>query len=251
MPAAPPFEPNISEHDGVRYLHFGTPWVQGAMRLDKPNVLEVEYVRRMMAWLLWRERGHMAEGHAVQLGLGAASLTRFCRQVLKMRTTAVELNPLVTMAARMWFRLPANDARLTVCEADACAWVADPANLQSADVLNVDLYDHDAAAPVLDDAAFYANCHRVLAHGGLMTVNLFGRHASFEESAAHIAAAFGRDQVWTMRPTREGNTVVVAARGVQVPSREELTARADAIEKRWQLPARKWLRMVRPYAARA
>ena len=26
----------ISEHDGVRYLHLGTPWVQGAMRLKKP-----------------------------------------------------------------------------------------------------------------------------------------------------------------------------------------------------------------------
>ena len=31
----------------------------------------------------------------MQLGLGAAAITRFCHQVLRMRTTAVELNPAV------------------------------------------------------------------------------------------------------------------------------------------------------------
>ena len=39
----------ISEADGVRYLHLGTDWVQGAMRLRKPHAIELEYVRRMMA----------------------------------------------------------------------------------------------------------------------------------------------------------------------------------------------------------
>jgi hypothetical protein len=92
----------------------------------------------------------------------------------------------------------------------------------------------------------------VLDDGGLFSVNLFGRDSSFETSIARIAAAFGPDQVWSLRPTREGNTVVVAGRGVVVPSREELTARAAAIETRFLalgLPARKWLRMVRPYVA--
>ncbi|MEP7100976.1 MAG: spermidine synthase, partial [Burkholderiales bacterium] len=30
----------ISEADGVRYLHLGTPWVQGAMRIRKSLALE-------------------------------------------------------------------------------------------------------------------------------------------------------------------------------------------------------------------
>jgi spermidine synthase len=238
----------IAEHDGVRTLHLGeTPWVQGAMKLSAPRVLVLEYVQRMMAWMLWRPSAELAQGHAVQLGLGAGSITRFCHSVLRMeRVTAVELNPAVIAACRHGFRLPANDARLSVLEADAMAWVADPAHLQTADVLNVDLYDHEAAAPVLDSAAFYAQCRGVLAHGGLMTVNLFGRASSFSTSAARIGAAFGRDQVWCLRPTREGNTVVVAARGVAVPGREELAARAATIERAVGLPARKWLRMVRP-----
>ena len=236
----------MSEQDGVRYLHLGTPWVQGAMRIRKPQAIELEYVQRMMAWMLWRPTAELAHGHAVQLGLGAASITRFTHKAMRMRTTVVEINPTVIAACRLWFHLADDDARLQVLEADAGRWVGDPAHLQTADVLSVDLYDHEAAAPVLDDDAFYRGCRDVLVHGGLMAVNLFGRDASFATSAARIAAAFGRDQVWSLRPTREGNTVVVAGRGVTVPDRDTLVARADNIEARFGLPARKWLRMVRP-----
>jgi spermidine synthase len=239
----------IAEHDGLRTLHLGdTPWVQGAMLVGEPRRIVLEYVQRMMAWMLWRDSAEVARGHAVQFGLGAGAITRFCHQVLRMdRVTAVELNPAVVAACRHGFRLPADDGRLSVLECDAQAWVDDPVHLQVAQVLNVDLYDHEAAAPVLDSAAFYTSCRGALAHGGVMSVNLFGRAASFERSAAHIAAAFGRDQVWSLRPTREGNTVVVATRGVLVPARDVLSARAANIERRYGLPAGKWLRMVRPY----
>lgn len=235
----------ISEFEGVRYLHLGTPWVQGAMRVRKPHALELEYVQRMMVWLLFRNPAYVSKAHAVQLGLGAASITRFCHRNLRMKTTAVELNPTVITACRMWFHLPADDKKLTVLNEDAADYVADPAHIGTADVLNVDLYDHDAASPVLDDQAFYDACHRLLADEGVMTVNLFGRDASFERSAARIAQAFGADFVRSLRPTKEGNTVVVALKGMPVPDRDTLAARAETIETRTALPARKWLRMMR------
>jgi spermidine synthase len=243
MPLAPA---TISEADGVRYLHLGTPWVQGAMRIRQSLALELEYVQRMMAWMLWRPADALTRGHAVQLGLGAAATTRFCHSSLRMRTTAVELNPSVIDACRLWFRLPADSARFQVLEMNAGDYVADAAHTGSASVLCVDLYDHDAASPVLDDAAFYRDCHRLLDDGGVMTVNLFGRDASFERSAARIAAAFGSDQVWSLRPTREGNTIVVAAKGLALPDRATLALRADNIAHRFKLPAAKWLRLIRP-----
>lgn len=236
----------MSEHDGVRYLHLGSIWVQGAMRLDDPKAIELEYVRRMMAWMLWRPSEDLARGHAVQLGLGAGAITRFTRGAMKMRTTAVEINPQVIAANRAWFRLPRDDAKFGVVMTDARAWVDDDANLGTVDVLCVDLYDHDAARPVLDDEPFYAGCRRVLADGGVMSVNLFGRKTSFAASARRIAAAFGFDQVWRLEPTREGNTVVIAARGVVVPDRDTLQQRAATIERSYGLPASRWLHMVRP-----
>jgi spermidine synthase len=240
----------ISEQDGVRFLHLDTPWVQGAMLIREPRVIVLEYVQRMMAWMLWRPSSEVATGHAVQLGLGAASITRFCHSVLRMpRVTAVELNRAVISACYHGFKLPANDERLSVIEADAADWVAEPSHRRTVQVLSVDLYDHEAAAPVLDSDGFYTQCRDVLAPGGVMSVNLFGRASSFAASAARIASAFGRDQVWSLTPTREGNTVVIATRGVEVPGREELLARAAVIERECGLPARKWLKMVRPYKA--
>jgi spermidine synthase len=238
----------ISEADGVRYLHLGTPWVQGAMRIRKSLALELEYIQRMMAWMLLRSTDELTHGHAVQLGLGAAAITRFCHSTLRMRCTAVELNPSVIDACRLWFHLPADSSRFNVLEMNASDFVADASRIESVEALCVDLYDHDAASPVLDSADFYRDCHRVLADGGVMSVNLFGRDASFERSAARIAAAFGEAQVLSLRPTKEGNTVVVALKHSPLPDRATLAARADNIERRFKLPAKKWLRMIRPLA---
>lgn len=242
-------EVNFSEWGQVRYLHFGSEWVQGSMRLDAPFEIELEYVQRMMAWLLFVEPASVAGRHAMQLGLGAASLTKFCRRRLRMRTTAIELNPQVVAACRAWFKLPADDAQLQVVVADAANEVRKREWLGTVDALQVDLYDDDAAAPVLDSADFYADCRQLLAEDGCMTVNLFGRCASFEQSLEKIAAAFGQDAVWAFKPTREGNTVVLAQRTPQRPRREHLVDRAQAIQSRWGLTALKWLRVFKPVSS--
>jgi spermidine synthase len=236
----------LSEFDGVRYLHLGdTPWVQGAMRMRKPQTLELDYVQRMMAWLLLKPPATWTQGHAVQLGLGAAALTRFSHAVLRWRSTAVELNPQVVAACRQWFHLPPNDERLNVVVADARVWVEDTLNWDSADVLQVDLYDHEAAGPVLDDEDFYRACHAVLTEGGVMAVNLFGRSAKFMKSARRIEAVFGVGQVWKISPTAEGNAIVLAGKGVDWPERDELLRRAEAVRERFQLPAPPWVRLMR------
>ena len=68
-------EVTISDYDGIRYLHLGTPWVQGSMRLKDPYMLDLEYVQRMVAWLLFTPADEdLTALHAVQLGLGAAAL---------------------------------------------------------------------------------------------------------------------------------------------------------------------------------
>ena len=240
----------LSELDGVRYLHLGTIWIQGAMRIKQPQQVELDYVQRMLASLLWLPTETLGAGQAVQLGLGAGAITRFTAGALRMATTAVEINPDVVRANAIWFALP---PQVEVVRGDAADWLAQAAP-RSVRLLHVDLYDHEAAAPVLDDQAFYTACRAVLEEGGVMSVNLFGRHASFCESTRRIAAAFGADQVWSLRPTREGNTVVVAGRAVVVPGRDALSARAAVLQARFGalgLPARKWLRMVRPYTAAA
>jgi spermidine synthase len=234
----------ISEMDGLRYLHLETPWVQGAMRIRKPLKLELDYIQRMMAWLLLREPDTWAQTRTLQLGLGAAAITKYCHSVLKVPTTTVELNPKVVAACRAWFHLPEDDERLSVILQDAERFVNDDAHIASFDAMCVDLYDHDAASPVLDDEDFYRACWRVLDDGGVMSVNLFGRDASFERSANRIRAAFGEGCVAMLKPTREGNTIVLAWKGFELPEREVLAQRADTLQARWELPAAKWVKLL-------
>jgi len=249
MAAEPPLpQVNFSEDGEVRYLHLGSEWVQGSMWLDKPYEIELDYVRRMMAWLLFVEDlNEVPQMHAMQLGLGAASLTKFCFKKLETLTTAVEINPDVVAVCRHWFKLPANNAKLNVVLGDAAHVLKQPEWRRSVDALQVDLYDHEAAGPVLDSADFYASCRDVLSENGVMTVNLFGRHASFNVSMQNMAQVFGEDAIWAFTPTREGNCVVLAQARAHQPERLDLLARAQAIEARYKLPCVKWLKMLKPW----
>jgi spermidine synthase len=240
---------NMSEHGKVRYLHLGTEWVQGSMDTSKPYGIELEYVQRMQAWLLFVPSQAVPDLHAMQLGLGAAALTKNCHKVLGMRTTAIELNPQVVAACRTWFKLGNDDERLSVVLGDAAEVAAHPHWRGQVDALHVDLYDHEAAAPVLDDADFYANCRQLLTPNGCMLVNLFGRASSYERSLGHISQAFGADAVWAFKPTKEGNTVVLAQRNPSRPERDLLQARAEQIETQWGLPALLWLKVLKPVQA--
>ncbi len=216
------------------------------MSIDAPQVLVHQYIQRMMAWLLFVEPASVPGRQAMQLGLGAGSLTKFCHKVLRMRTVAVEINPKVLVACRGWFKLPADNARMQVILADAAREIRDPKWWGTVDALQIDLYDHDAAAPVLDSKAFYTDCRRLLTEDGCLTVNLFGRASSYDSSVEKIAAVFGRDAVWPFKATREGNTVVLAQRTATRPKRAALVDRAEDIENRWGLPAAQWVRVLKP-----
>ena len=242
-------EVSVSDDGEVRHLHLGTPWIQGSMRVAEPFEIELQYVQRMMAWLLFVEPASVTKRHAMQLGLGAGAITKFCYKKLRLCTTAIELNPQVLAVCRHWFKLPPDGPKLRVVLADAAQEIRNPMWLGTVDGLCVDLYDDNAAAPVLDSAEFYADCRALLSEGGCMTVNLFGRGSSFSESVEKLAAVFGEDALWAFKPTREGNTVVLAQRTPSRFKRGELAARCADIQERWGIPTAKWVRGFKPLAA--
>ncbi len=235
-------EVTTSEGGGVRHLHLGSPWVQGSMRIKKPFDIELEYVQRMMAWLLFMPPESVASRHAMQLGLGAGALTKFCHHHLRMTTTAIELNPQVVAACRLWFKMPPDDQRLSVILGDAAEVAASDHWAGQIDALQVDLYDEEAAAPLLDDQGFYADCRHLLTDDGVLTLNVFGNQSSEGESIDRLLATFGAGCVWRFAPTREGNVVLLATRSPLALARETLAQRADDIAKRWPLPAQRWLK---------
>jgi spermidine synthase len=237
----PKFAPiTMSEQDGVRYLHFGTEWVQGAMRIRKPDWPELEYAQQMMAWMLFIN----APQAIAQLGLGAATLTKFCyRQFPDASVTAVELNESVIGVCASVFKLPPDDERLRVLAMDAMDFVLDDANHDAYDVLQCDLYDATARGPVLDTPEFYTACNACLRDGGMMTVNLFGDHPSFNKNLKAMRFAFGH--VICLPEVHEGNVVALCFKdrpdaAALDPAR--LAARAAAIVAATKLPAKSWVK---------
>lgn len=231
---SPPID--ISEHKGVRTLHFGSEWVQGAMRIRRPFDLELAYTREMMAGLLLRADPQWPRS-ALVIGLGAGSLVRFCRHYLPAcRLQVVEIEPRVVAAARQFFALPAEDAHLSIAIADAADYIL--THGRHYDCILLDGYDAQARAGALDTLPFHQACRSRLTEQGLMAVNLFGRSRGYRASLERLIAAFD-DRVLALPPCDSGNVVAFAAEGAPIhASLAELIQRAEALGARTGLDLR-------------
>ena len=197
------FDPvEVSEKGGVRFLHLGSTAVQSAMRIRDPYGLELEYTRAVMAFLLFQE----APADIALIGLGGGSLAKFIhRHLPECRLTAVEINPEVIAAARGYFLLPPDDARLQVLEGDGAAFVR--SHPESRDALIVDAYDAKRIVEDLASPDFYRACHAHLRPGGVAAFNLWGSDAQFETYHSRIASAFG-GQVLILPAEKKSNIIV-------------------------------------------
>jgi spermidine synthase len=214
----------ISEKSGVRYLHFSSNWIQGAMRIRQPNALELLYTREMMAGLLLREPPWPR--NALLIGLGAGSLTKFIyHHVPDTRITVVEIEPQVEIVARLHFRLPEDPQRLRIVITDGADYMRD--GDKPFDYILVDGFDENARAGVLDTLPFYQACRSRLSAEGLLAINLLGRERGFQASADRIATAFdGRSLVFPSSDS--GNNIAFATGGDPVDlSTEDLLERAN------------------------
>ncbi|MFN3984238.1 MAG: fused MFS/spermidine synthase [Rhodocyclaceae bacterium] len=221
---------DISEEAGVRYLHFGSEWIQGAMRLRKPDALELAYTREMMAGLLLRGDETWPR-NALLIGLGAASLTRFIhRHCPQTRIEVVEIEPRVVAAAQQFFRLPETGPLLQIHVGDGAEYVL--AGDRCYDYILVDGFDRNARAGALDTLPFYQAVRARLSERGLMSVNLFGRSRGFRRSLERIIQAFD-DRALAFPSCDSGNVVAFGAGGE--PLRITLSAlreRARALKAR-------------------
>ncbi len=203
----------VSEAQGVRYLHFGSHLVQGAMRIARPFSLELEYTREMMLPLLLHA-GDAWPRSVLQVGLGSASFTRFLhRHRPAAKVTVVELLPEVVSAARQFFKLPEESAHLRIEIADAHDWLA--RSTRRFDLILVDGFDAEGRAGMLESLPFYLNARSRLSSGGMLSANLLTRHRSVAPVVARLREAFD-GQVLVLPPCGAGNTVAVASNGREI-----------------------------------
>lgn len=221
---------DIREEAGVRTLHFGSDWIQGAMRIARPWNLELDYTKEMMASLLLRDEGRFPRS-VLLIGLGAASITKFLyRNFPLAKITVVEIEPNVVAAARHFFKLPNDPLRLNIVVADGVDYVIN--STKTWDLIMIDGFDADARAGALDTTPFYQAVRAHLTNNGIMAVNLLGRSKGFEESVARISTAF-EGRAMAFPSCDSGNTIAFAASGEPVQiALGDLKEQASALKEK-------------------
>ena len=229
----------FSESGGIRYLHFGTDLIQGAMRIRDPDEIYLEYNQQMMAWLLFLETKPGMK--VAQLGLGTGALTKFqYRHCPAVKTTVVELNPAVIVAAKSMFFTPDDDRKLETLQADAKAFVKLKKNKNQFDAVQVDLYDAICDGPAASSLEFYQGCYDILKSPGVMTVNLFSRHKSFDINLKNICEAFN-NRVLLFPESHDCNVVAIAFKGPALEVQwNDVKKRAKLIADKTGLPTSGW-----------
>lgn len=222
------FSIDISEEAGVRYLHFGSNWIQGAMRIARPWHLELDYTKEMMASLLMRDDSHFPR-RVLLIGLGAASLTKFLyRNFPLAKLTVVEIEPRVVAAARQFFKLPDDPLRLNIVIADGAQFIAE--NDKTYDLILVDGFDEDARPGELDTLPFYQMCRARLNDNGILAVNLLGRSRGYATSLNRLREAFDT-RALAFPSCDSGNVIALAATGSPIRiGLDDLKEQAEAFK---------------------
>ena len=184
----------VYEEEGVRYLQFGAHWIQGAMRINRPWALELEYARDMMLPLLLRNSAWPRS--VLTIGLGAGSITKFLyRYVSAAKLEVVEIDPEVLLTAWTFFRLPAESDRLRIEIGDGYEYVANTRSRY--DLILLDGFD----------------------------TNLVSRRGRPKDSIGRISRVF--DGRVLVLPPNEANTIAIAAVGARIAaSADQLRASA-------------------------
>ncbi len=204
MADAPP--PYVREELDARSLHFSMAAIQSRMQIRRPDVLELEYTRLMMGWLMFRPQAR----RLAMIGLGGGSIAKFCYRHLPRTTlTAVEIDPQV-IALRELFQVPRDDPRLRVIEDDGARFVAQTG--ARFDVLMIDAFDAEGMPAALGTQRFYDDCADVLQPDGLLVANLHASHPHRSLYVERIRRSFGAEPLQVL--DHDGsNCVVFAAHG--------------------------------------
>lgn len=204
----------ISEEKGVRQLHFGSDWVQGAMRISRPYALELEYTREMMVPLLFNPDPQWPR-NALFIGLGVGALPKFLHKHRpNCKITVVEISNAVVTAAQMHFKLPAFSPSFQIVVNCGADYMVDAvaSGTRKFDLIMVDGFDAKAKVGPLNSTAFYLNCKALLSAQGYLVSNLLSNQKDSTQSKQRLQDAFDGHAV-ALPPCASGNVIAVAHHG--------------------------------------
>ena len=226
----------VIERKGVRSLHFGSHPRQSSMLLTDPHKLELDYVRAMTSWLLFKPT---LDDDALIVGLGGGSLTKhLLHHFPDCRLKAVEYRKSVVKIARSYFGLPL-DPRLKIIVDDGGAYIRQRAETyrEHYSLLFIDAFDHEGMASTICNEAFFDACKALLKKDGMLVINLWGgtHNPEFQQVSMWIARIFNWQTLFL--PVKDRGNIIALAFNDYSPlySLKDLRANALALEQQYQI----------------
>lgn len=169
----------------------------------------------------------------VLIGLGGGQQAKFIHnRLLDTRLVALEIDPAIVRIARSHFKLPPNDARLSVLTEDGGAYIH--AHPNSCDLILSDGYDQTFTMDsTLVGESFYQACHRALRPGGMMAINLLGKTAAWR--ATHLRMVRSIFSMDIQLEIAERQFVLLLAKELLHEDVRVLAKRANELEARLDL----------------
>jgi spermidine synthase len=199
-------KPFVYETSTRKALHFSISETQSRMDVRNPDVLDVQYTRTMMAFLLFVPHPR----YITMIGLGGGSLAKFChRNLPDAHIDVVEINPHV-IELRKEFHVPPDGERFRVIAGDGARFVRERA--ARCDVLMVDGFDSGGLPKSLCSQRFYDDAHETLQPDGVMVANLHYGHADHAIHVERIRRAFG-GAILVVDDGERSNSIVFACKG--------------------------------------
>ena len=220
----------VRERNGVRTLHLDTDTVQSAMRVDRPDALELSYTRAMMGFLLFAPPPRCA----LLIGLGGGSLAKFMyRSMPETRLRVVEIKREVVDVAQKYFALPRECARLSIAIGDGAQLIGQ--QQEAGELMLIDAYDGRSLAASLATEAFFRSARSALSPAGVLAMNLWSSDRAFDRNVQAIERAFD-GRCLCLPAERPGNVIVFAFAALPRRLRwAELRSHAGALQERFGL----------------
>jgi spermidine synthase len=225
----------IVERDGIRSLHFGSVPRQSSMLLADKHKLELDYVRAMTCWLLFKA----TIDDALIIGLGGGSLTKhLLHHFPECRLKAIEYRKSVVKIAHSHFGLPL-DPRLKIIIGDGGDYICQRAETyrDHFSMVFIDAFDHEGMASSICNVAFFNACKAVLKNDGMLVINLWGgtNNPLFQQISLWLCQIFNWKVLFL--PVRDkGNIIAFAFSGYSPRyTLKDLRIQALTLEQHYQI----------------
>ncbi len=229
----------VRESDEYIWVHCGGYSVQTACYKANPERLCLEYMRRMLAFLPFRQNNM---GSVLILGLGGGAMVRTLHHHWPdSHIEAVDIDQDMVEIAHNVFEVPWAE-NINIRVADAFCYVEQILDHQ-VDTILVDLFVGEEAVADVYSESFITNCFDSLLPSGVLVFNILAaEEQQFADFVSQVRKIFDRQTLCLNVPAHNNILLFAFKDPVEFPSQEDLAVKALEMQKKLDMPFEEYMR---------